>query len=287
MVTNFSSTFLSERNLYKVVKQLLSDEGIRLKKKLSQTFLIDREELEYISNKVKESAPNYCCVVEVGAGIGNLTSYVAALNSDKIVIAIEVDKRFAKILKALQEEFPNIDIVIGDALKIIPSMRGCSIVIGNLPYHITSSLLVTIAKSSFDLALITVQKEVAERIVSKAGDKSYGKITVFLQHLFEVNYIKTIPQYKFYPKPCVDSAVILLKRKKSYDTIAQLLEHLIKCLFSFRRKTVGKAIKNCLKGFRISELYRFQEIWKKRVYQLSVEELEKIAYIIANQKTRK
>jgi 16S rRNA (adenine1518-N6/adenine1519-N6)-dimethyltransferase len=279
--------FSSERNLYKLVKKLLSEEGIKPKKKLSQTFLIDAEELEYLSSILRKTIDKQQCIVEIGAGIGNLTTYIASLNNDKIVVALEIDERFASVLRIIQEAFPNVDIVIGDALKIIPSMRGCNVVVGNLPYHITSSLLVAIAKSSFDLALVTVQKEVAERVVAKAGSKNYGKIAIFLQHLFEVTYVKTIPLYKFYPKPRVNSAIVLLKRKKAYDLMSQTLEHLIKCLFSFKRKTADKALKRCLKEFEASEKCRLQEIWRKRVYQLTVEELERVAIacMYANQKT--
>lgn len=284
MVMDPHKILSSKGSIYKLVKKLLLEEGIRLKKKLSQTFLVDVAELEYISSILRENATKHQCIAEIGAGVGNLTTYIASLNSDKILIAIEVDKRFTRILKAIQEAFPNVDIIIGDALKIVPSMRGCDIVVGNLPYYITSPLLVSIAKSTFNLALITIQKEVAERITAKAGSKDYGKITAFLQHLFEVTYIKTIPLYKFYPKPHVHSAIVLLKRKKAYDTTSQLLEHLIKCLFSFRRKTVDKALKRCLEEFSATEICGSLEIWKKRVYQLTVEDLEKMIHMLANQR---
>ncbi|MEM0026404.1 MAG: 16S rRNA (adenine(1518)-N(6)/adenine(1519)-N(6))-dimethyltransferase RsmA [Ignisphaera sp.] len=266
------------------LRKILAENAIVIRKKLSQTFLVDPGELSFIVKIVKNESVNKPCIMEIGSGIGNLTVFLAQENIDKTIISIEYDQRFAKILKELQENFHNIDIVIGDARQIVTSIRRCNVVVGNLPYHITSQLLLSIAKGIFDTAVVTVQKEVAERIASSPGSKSYGKLTAFLQHMFWVSYIKTVPLNKFYPKPEVHSAILLLKRKHSYDNFSKIFENMVKCLFSYRRKVIAKALAKCIDMEINEKVEGLKEIWRKRVYQLSVEELEKIVHIFAELK---
>jgi 16S rRNA (adenine1518-N6/adenine1519-N6)-dimethyltransferase len=280
------TTLLSEKNLRAVIKNLLSDEGIKPRKKLSQSFLVDANELRFIADSVSSIAKESKCIVEIGAGVGNLTAFLASLNTAKEIIAIEVDSRFAKILKKMQEAFPNIDVIISDAREVLPSIRGCEVIVGNLPYHIASPLLVLIAKSMAKVAVVMVQKEVAERLIAKEGSKRYGKLTVFMQHHFNIEYIRTVPSYKFYPKPKVDSAIVLLQRKKEFDKFSELLEHLIRCLFSYRKKILGKAIRKCVNIPQLHALEGLESLWRKRVYQLSVKELEKLVYTIAQQEMK-
>jgi len=284
MVKNIKD-FVSRHDFIEWLKKVLSEKGVKIKKRLSQTFLIDLNELKYIATTIKNEAVNTPCIIEIGAGIGNLSIFLALENSDKVVVSIEIDKQFTDFLKELQDDFPNIDFIIGDAKLILNSIRDCNAVVGNLPYHITSQLLVTIAKGNADIALVTVQKEVAERIISKPGSRNYGKLTVFLQHLFHVKYLKTISLNKFYPKPEVHSAVVILKRKRVYDDFSKLFENVVKCLFSFRRKVISKALTKCLDGNVVEYFNGLKEVWGKRVYQLSVEELEKIVYTLAKQKS--
>ncbi|MEL9939752.1 MAG: 16S rRNA (adenine(1518)-N(6)/adenine(1519)-N(6))-dimethyltransferase RsmA [Ignisphaera sp.] len=266
------------------VRDILTENAIAIKKKLSQTFLVDPHELKLIAKIVKKESVDKPCIMEIGSGIGNLTVFLAFENIDKTIISVEYDQRFAKILKELQEDFYNVDVVIGDARQIIASVRGCNVVVGNLPYHITSQLLLSIAKGVFDTVIVTVQKEVAGRIASRPGTRGYGKLTAFLQHMFSVNYIKTIPLNKFYPRPEVHSAVLLLKRKHYYDSFSEVFEDIVKCLFFYRRKVVAKALSRCIDKEIDEKIEGLEEIWRKRVYQLSVEELEKIAHIFAKLK---
>lgn len=185
-------------------------------------------------------------VVEIGAGLGTLTTYVAEIAKPQKILAIEIDWRFVPILSSIQREYGQIDIVIGDALNILPSLRGFTTVVGNLPYHITSDLLIAIGRSDIVTAIVTVQYEVGERLVASPGSENYGKLTVFIRSLFNVEKLAVVPRTAFSPMPEVDSVILVLRRVRPYDETMSNLEKVTKCLFSYKRKLLYKALLNCL-----------------------------------------
>lgn len=279
----------SRANLTVWINRILRRYGIRARKRLSQVFLVEPEVLQFMATKIREALESEVeadrsALIEIGSGVGNLTHYVAAANVESYIIGIEVDARLAPALCGLQRHNPHVDIVVGDALQLINSIRAASFVFGNLPYHITSELLLTIAKSAAKAALITVQKDVAEKLLAAPGTKSYGKLSLIMQYLFEIKYLRTIPPKLFKPSPEVYSSIILLKRRRAFDFAAELVEALSKCLFSYRRKNVIKALNACT-NVNVDEAAKLlKDLGGKRVYELTPNDVERIALIIAKER---
>lgn len=273
----------SRRELVKWLKSNLSRYGIRLRKKLSQVMMVEPKAFRRIVEAVNTCTQNHkvknLVVLEVGSGLGTLTRAIGG-NSEIYVVGIEVDRRFAPILKEVQELYPNIDIVIGDARRIIEAFRSIHVVTGNLPYHITSDLIMAIGKSNALCSVITVQKDVADRLIAKPGTRNYGKISLFVQYLFDVEFIDVLPPQFFIPVPEVSSAIVLMRRKRMYSEYSSV-EDVVKCLFSSRRKYLLKSLKKCLGSeINTAELDLSDGLWRKRVYQLVPEDIEKLATIV-------
>lgn len=279
MVIDVTSS--SRRDIVKWIRLCLSRYRIKLRKKLSQVMLVEpsayRKILDAVVNHIKNVQRPV--VVEVGAGLGTLSSILGKI-AEAYVIAIEIDKRFTPILKTVQEHYPNVDIVIGDARTLLKSTRSVRMVVGNLPYHITSDLITVIGGMDTPYSVITIQKDVADRLTAPPGSKNYGKISLYAQYIFDIEVVEVLPPNFFIPSPEVFSAIILLKRKKSYTEYA-VVEPLVKCLFSYRRKYVLKSLKRCLDidtntiGLNLSD-----ELWRKRVYQLAPQDIDKLVTIL-------
>jgi len=234
----------SKKVLHKWVIETLRRLEIKPRKRLSQVFLVDPKPLFLIAYALRKQ--NADEVIEIGAGLGTLTTYIAEIARPQKILAIEVDRQFVPILSAIQREYNSIDIVIGDALNILPSIRRYSTVVGNLPYHITSDLLIAIGRSNIVTAIITVQYEVGERLIASPGSENYGKLTVFIRSLFNVEKLGVIPRTAFSPIPEVDSVILILRRIRPYNETMIDLERVTKCVFSYRRKLLYKALLNCL-----------------------------------------
>ena len=172
------------------------------KKSLGQCFLEDKN---ILALEAKLAEPQGKTVLEIGPGDGRLTEAVLALKPRRM-IAVEKDSRFASLLK---EKFAGrAEIVEGDFLKAEPP--ACDIVIGNIPYYISSDIVFTIAPLKFERAVLMVQKEFAQKMVAKAGEKNYGRLSVTAQLAFEVKLERIVPRHLFRPVPKVDSAIIIL-----------------------------------------------------------------------------
>ncbi|MCC6016491.1 MAG: 16S rRNA (adenine(1518)-N(6)/adenine(1519)-N(6))-dimethyltransferase RsmA [Desulfurococcaceae archaeon] len=271
----------SRENIIRWIKEILLKHRIRLKKSLSQVMMVEPKAFKKIVEAVSSLVMNSekLLVVEIGTGLGTLTSALGK-NLNNYIISIELDQRFVLILKELQEFFYNLDVVIGDAKTLLSSIRNLHIVVGNLPYHITSDLVLEIGRSSAKYAVITVQKDVADRFVAKPGSKNYSKISLLTQYLFDVEILKVIPPNYFIPPPDVFSAIVVMKRKRAYSDYADV-EAVIKCMFSFRRKQVLKSLKRCLNlEIKTLDIDESGDLWKKRVYQLAPEDIEKLATVL-------
>jgi len=269
------------------MKAKLRKHGIRLRRRLSQIVLIDPKILSFIAKKSSELTPcrDTATILEIGAGIGNLTQFLGSENGNALIIAVEIDHRFAPILQEIKRVYNNVEIVIGDALTLLESIRGIDLVTGNIPYHITSHLLLAIARSDIPFALLTMQKDVAERIVSKPGTKNYGKLSILIQLLFDVEILKAVPPVLFVPHPQVSSSIIVLRRKRLYDRYVETIEELTKCLFSYKRKLVIKAFEYCL-GKKLNEKIRVEgSIWRKRVAHLTIEDIMELVNIYVKLRT--
>lgn len=216
----------------------------RPKKRFGQNFLIDKNIVNLIISSAELRKED--TVLEIGAGRGELTRYIAQYCN---VIAVELDRNLSQHLQDEFKGYKNVQIIQSDILKIDFSkldINNCK-VIGNIPYYITTPILFKLIenKGYFKDIILTVQKEIAERIVANSGNKDYGVLSIMVQYHTESEIIKIISKNCFYPKPKVDSAVLKLKilKKPKYEIKNEkLFVNLVKTSFQQRRKMFKNAL---------------------------------------------
>ncbi len=226
-------------------KDILQRKGLRPKKSFGQNFLVDETHLHAIARRVKM----FCTksdtpVFEIGAGLGALTG--ALRNEHLLVHAIERDR---DLIPLLREKFgQTITLHEANALTFDFSQVASDFVLcGNLPYHLTSSILFNALDNYEHLcgAVFLVQQEVADRILAPPNNKTYGLLSVLLQARFSVEYVRNVPKGAFWPVPQVDSTVIALGPKPPSER-AQVdwpsFVTLVKKAFSQRRKTLRNTL---------------------------------------------
>lgn len=233
-----------------VIKSIMSKHGFTFSKSLGQNFLINPS----VCPKMAEScgADENTGVIEIGPGIGVLTKELA-LRAKKVV-AIELDERLPQVLAETLGEFDNVEIIQGDVLKtdlnqlIEEKFGGLRVVVcANLPYYITSPVIMHLLESKLPVEAITVmiQKEVADRLCAAAGSRNAGAITVSVNYYAHAEKLFDVSRGSFMPAPNVDSAVIRLTIKKQPDIFVsdeKKFFRMVKAAFSMRRKTALNAI---------------------------------------------
>ena len=238
------------------IKSLLAARGLQPKHRFGQNFLHDHNHMSKIIAGATLSPGDV--VLEVGPGTGALTEWL--LDADAAVVASEIDSDMAAILsQRIGERFPDrFELVEGDILSgkhtIAPAVmaavdrrRGSAPfkLIANLPYHIASPLLANLAVDhpAMSLAIVMVQREVADRLNAPPGGKDYGPLGVIIQALCEVDRICVLPPSCFWPQPTIDSAVIRLRRRQSPLTDdPAALSRMLQVLFTKRRKQLGSIL---------------------------------------------
>ena len=232
--------------------EIIRKYGFSFQKKFGQIFLVDAN----ILNKIVDSADIYKddCVIEIGPGIGTLTQYLA--ESTGKVIAVEIDKNLIPILNETLSGYENVTIINGDILKTDINKLVCERnqgrpvkVIANLPYYITTPIIMGLFESHVPLSSITimVQKEVADRIQSGPGTKDYGVLSLAVQYYARPEILMQVSPACFMPRPNVGSAVIrLVKYEEPPVTVEneRKLFALIRAAFNQRRKTLANALAN-------------------------------------------
>lgn len=232
-----------------VVKDILRENGFTFSKSLGQNFLIDENVLTDI---VESSGIEEANVLEVGPGFGTLTQRLCA--HAKKVVCVEIDSSAIPILKKNLEECTNLEIVHADIMKTdIPGLvkrefgDGKVKVCANLPYYITSPVIMELLNPELPIEDITVmiQKEVAERINAKAGTKDYGVLTLTVGFYATTEIVTIVPPSAFMPPPKVSSAVIKLTMRDKPPVEVNSEEtyfKVIKAAFALRRKTLLNAL---------------------------------------------
>ena len=223
---------------------LLKKYGLRPDKKLGQNFLQDPFALETIASVAEIEAVDI--VLEIGPGLGSLTRYLAV--SAHQVIAVELDADLIPPLDAVTKPYGNIKIIHGDILKLSPSelvQTPGYLVVANIPYYITSAIIRHLLESDPRprRIVLTMQKEVADRICAKPGDMSLLALSV--QIYGKPHIAERIPASAFFPPPKVDSAVLSIDIYPSPRISSELLEiffKLIKAGFSQKRKTLRNSL---------------------------------------------
>ena len=241
-------------NIVEETKFILKKYNIKANKSLGQNFLINNEVVENIVNSSEIS--NQDVVIEIGPGLGTLTKVL--LEKAKKVICIELDKKMIKILNDRFNLYNNIEILNQDVLKVdlktlIKNEKANGAknvkIVANLPYYITTPIIMKLLEEELDLESITVmiQKEVADRLIAIPSKKNTGAITYSVYYYAESEEIMEVPNSSFIPEPEVTSKVIKLKlRKEPVVKVenAEIMFRIIKCAFMQRRKTLLNSLTN-------------------------------------------
>ena len=232
------------------IRNELREYGISPRKRLGQHFLIDRNILNKIIQVARVGEEDV--VLEVGPGLGEMT--LALAHRVKRVIAVEIDPRLTAILEKKTEDYPNVEVVRGDILKLdfihFFKKRGERIkVVANLPYQISTPLLFRFIESRevFSTFTLMLQKEVAQRMVAPPGRKEYGPLSIFMQMFLDLSIHFLIKPSAFFPPPKVESAVIHMTWKDKPMVEAkdeEWFKKIVKGCFSYRRKTLTNALKH-------------------------------------------
>ena len=237
-----------------VIKPLMSAAGFNFSKQLGQNFIIDPyvcPEMARLCGANEESG-----VLEIGPGVGVLTAELARVAGK--LVSVELDKRLLPVLKKTLAEFDNVEIVLGDILKldlaefIAEKFGECELfVCANLPYYITSPVIMLLLESRLPMNSITVmvQREAADRLCARVGDREAGAVTVAVNYYAEASKLFDVPSSSFMPAPKVDSSVIKLDIRKSPEVDTgdeRFFFNMIRAAFSQRRKTAVNSISSGL-----------------------------------------
>lgn len=221
-------------------------------KKFGQNFLIDTHVLDKIIKEAGVTKED--CVLEIGPGIGTMTQYLA--ESAREVIAVEIDKALIPILQDTLSSYDNVTVINEDILKLDISAlveeknAGKPIkVVANLPYYITTPIIMGLFENHVPMESITimVQKEVADRMQEGPGSKEYGALSLAVQYYARPEIVALVPPNCFMPRPNVGSAVIRLTRHKNPPVEVKdeaYMFRLIRASFNQRRKTLANGLKN-------------------------------------------
>ena len=232
--------------------EILQKYNFNFQKKFGQNFLIDSNILEKIVDSAEITRED--CVLEIGPGIGTMTQYLAERAGE--VVAVEIDKNLIPILEDTLSEYSNVTVINEDILKVdIKKLAeeknaGRPIkVVANLPYYITTPIIMGLFESHVPLKSITVmvQKEVADRMQVGPGTKDYGALSLAVQFYAKPEVICQVPPTCFIPRPGVGSAVIRLTRYEEPPVRVQdekAMFALIRAAFNQRRKTLSNALSN-------------------------------------------
>ncbi|MHA1582392.1 MAG: 16S rRNA (adenine(1518)-N(6)/adenine(1519)-N(6))-dimethyltransferase RsmA [Candidatus Baldrarchaeia archaeon] len=265
---------------------LLKKYNIKPKKDLGQNFIINNNVVERIIEYVGVDRNDV--ILEIGAGLGTLTSKLA--EHAKKVYAIEVDPKLCKVLNDRFSTAKNVEIICEDVLKMsFPS--DFNKIVSNLPYSIATPVTFKILGASFRLAVLMYQLDVAKRLAAQPGTKDYGRLTVAVYYKAEVRILEKVSKTAFYPKPKVDSAIVLLKPKAKLLRVVneEFFLHVVRDLFSYRNKMLKKALSHLFSRKRLKkeEVKRIIDILEKRnispqkrIYTLSPAEFVDIANVI-------
>lgn len=233
----------------RTIKQLMTAYGLSFRKELGQNFLTDVSVVERIAELCCEGVSK--SILEIGPGIGTLTDQLAQRYEN--VIAVELDRGLLPVLALTLGEYNNVKIISDDIMKCdisllaAPYLDGGMSVCANLPYYITTPILMALLESRipFDFITIMVQSEVADRLCAPVGSRDCGAITAVLAYYGEAERLFGVPAALFLPPPKVDSAVIRIKLHREKPFLPKnetVFFRTIKAAFGQRRKTLPNAL---------------------------------------------
>ena len=242
-------------SLYSYTRERLRAAGLRPRKRLGQSFLVDARVLDAIIEAAELTPEDV--VLEIGAGIGTLTQRLASSSGE--VMAVELDERLFGLLQSTCQNIPNVTLIHADILELDFSdamnvgrwqaEQKRVKIIGNLPYYITTPILMKVLEESSLLPIQTVlamvQKEVGERIAASPGTKDYGSLSIAVAYRANARILEHVPANSFYPKPLVDSVLLKLSIRSAppaYVKDERLFFQIVRASFQYRRKTLRNAL---------------------------------------------
>ena len=232
------------------IQSLLSSANTQPRHRFGQNFMIDQNLVRVIAHAASPMAGDL--VIEVGPGTGTLTDELLSRGVD--VVAVEIDRDLAKLLRERFADEPRFTLIEGDALsskhalneelvQLIAAARGRAIkLVANLPYNIASPLIIELLILGIEQLVFTVQKEVADRLRAAHGSDAYGPLSVMAQLLARVEVLRTLPPQAFWPPPKIESALVRMTRDDRSGGNAAVFGRFVQKLFSFRRKTLRRAL---------------------------------------------
>lgn len=239
-----------------VIKSVMNRHGVTFKKSLGQNFLIDPTVCPAMAEEAVKGANRPVGVIEIGAGVGVLTKEL--LERAEKVVCIELDERLFPILNETLAGYDNLSLVHGDILKIDlkrltqENFNGMDVVVcANLPYYITSPVIMRLLEEELPInkIIVMVQKEAGERLTAKVGSRDAGAVTVAVKYYASAEKVFDVPRTSFMPSPNVDSCVICLnlKEREKYDiSNVPFFFKTVKASFGQRRKTLLNSLSNGL-----------------------------------------
>ena len=231
-------------------REVLKILGLRLNKELAQHLMVScKLGLDFLS-VIKQLGIKR--IFEFGLGTGFLTKFISV--PARYVVGIELDKRLAVIAQKLLQDQHNVMIIIGDGTKFLEgSCIRAEALVSNPPFSISTLLIIGFIKSNYSTSLMTLQKELAERLIAKPGSRNYSRLTVLSSLLLNVRIIRTYPPSAFYPAPEVSISLVLMKKKGRYIPYLDYFEDFLAGIFSQKRRKIIKAILHYLeiRGYKI------------------------------------
>ena len=234
----------------RTVKNIMEAFGLRFRKEFGQNFLTNPMIVADIADSASDTTAD--SILEIGPGIGTLTRELCARYQK--VLALEIDRGLIPALSYTLDEFDNVTVVNEDVMKAdLPALlapffeAGSVSVCANLPYYITTPILMKLLESELPFRYITImiQSEVADRLTAKAGSSAYGAITAMLNYYGTAERLFTVSAGNFMPPPSVNSAVVRIKlhEQKPYQPKdAEIFRRTVKAAFEQRRKTLPNAL---------------------------------------------
>ena len=239
-----SLPLLPNYNSGSAMRSFMERRGLSFRKQWGQNFLINPGARNFIVNALEAESGSE--VWEVGSGLGCMTTEL--LERELKVTAFEIDPGLCSVLDELFAARANFSLVRGDVLKTWKTAKRAQYFLGNLPYTIAAMLIGNLIEGScfFPRMIITVQKEVAERMAAAPGSKEYSSISVLCASAYTMKIIMKLKGSSFYPAPRVDSAAVRFERLPGTQPPPPLFYPLLRALFSSRRKTIANNLENFL-----------------------------------------
>jgi 16S rRNA (adenine1518-N6/adenine1519-N6)-dimethyltransferase len=277
-----------------VIKHLLGQHQIQLKKSLGQNFLADENILELIAAHAQLASKDI--VIEIGAGMGTLTQKIA--REAKHIIAIEIDSRLMPLLRSNLSECTNVTIINQDFLEVnfselVQSAQAERVkIVGNLPYNVTTPILERLIEHRvlIESACLMVQREVADKLAARPGSgHDASAVTIFAQAYADVTKMMNVSHNVFFPRPEVDSALVRLifLQAPRFSAPPELFFKVVRAAFNLRRKTLKRALtQSPLLGapapLITRALTQAQIDPERRGETLSIEEFDRLAKALAD-----